>query len=221
MNIDINAIMQGISIWALPVLMAIVLHEVAHGWVAYKLGDDTADWLGRLTLNPIKHIDPIGTVLIPVLLLVMQSPFLFGYAKPVPINWRKLRHPKRDMVWVALAGPITNLILALLSTLLLMLAVQLPSSMLWFIQPLALMCQASIMINLVLLVFNLIPLPPLDGGRVATGLLPGTLSYQLSRLEPYGFIIIVVLMMMGWLQAIIGPVVMGGTTWLMGLALPS
>jgi len=219
MNIDINAIMQGISIWGLPVLMAIVLHEVAHGWVAFKLGDDTAYWLGRLTLNPLKHIDPIGTLLVPIALLVMQSPFLFGYAKPVPINWRKLRNPQRDMVWVALAGPITNLMLALLSTLVLMLAVQLPASLLWFTQPLALMCQASIIINLVLLVFNLIPLPPLDGGRVAVGLLPYHLSSQLSRLEPYGFIIIVGLMVMGWLQAIIGPVVMGGTEWLMNLAL--
>jgi len=219
MNIDINAIMQGISIWGLPVLMAIVLHEVAHGWVAFKLGDDTAYWLGRLTLNPLKHIDPIGTLLVPIALLVMQSPFLFGYAKPVPINWRKLRNPQRDMVWVALAGPITNLILALLSTLVLMLAVQLPPSLLWFTQPLALMCQASIIINLVLLVFNLIPLPPLDGGRVAVGLLPYSLSSQLSRLEPYGFIIIIGLMVMGWLQAIIGPVVMGGTEWLMNLAL--
>ncbi|MDQ6953162.1 MAG: site-2 protease family protein [Mariprofundaceae bacterium] len=219
MNIDINAIMQGISIWGLPVLMAIVLHEVAHGWVAFKLGDDTAYWLGRLTLNPIKHIDPIGTLLVPIALLIMQSPFLFGYAKPVPINWRKLRNPQRDMVWVALAGPITNLILALLSTLVLMLAVQLPASLLWFTQPLALMCQASIIINLVLLVFNLIPLPPLDGGRVAVGLLPYSLSQQLSRLEPYGFMIIVVLLIMGWLQAIIGPVVMGGTAWLMDFAL--
>ncbi|MBL1353376.1 MAG: site-2 protease family protein [Zetaproteobacteria bacterium] len=219
MNIDINAIMQGISIWGLPVLMAIVLHEVAHGWVAFKLGDDTAYWLGRLTLNPIKHIDPIGTLLIPIALLIMQSPFLFGYAKPVPINWKKLRNPQRDMVWVALAGPITNLILALLSTLVLMLAVQLPASLLWFTQPLALMCQASIIINLVLLVFNLIPLPPLDGGRVAVGLLPYSLSQQLSRLEPYGFMIIIVLLIMGWLQAIIGPVVMGGTAWLMDFAL--
>ena len=221
MNIDINAIMQGISIWALPVLFAVVLHELAHGWVADKLGDDTARWMGRLTLNPIKHIDPIGTILIPVLLLVMQSPFLFGYAKPVPINWRKLRNPKRDMVLVALAGPLTNLALALLSTAVLMVSVMMPESMLWFTKPLALMCQASIIINLVLFIFNLLPLPPLDGGRVAVGLLPGPMAYQLSKLERYGFIIIVVLLVLGWLQAIIGPVVMGGSQFLISLAFSS
>jgi len=221
MNIDINAIMQGISIWALPVLFAVVLHEVAHGWVADKLGDDTARWMGRLTLNPLKHIDPIGTILIPVLLLVMQSPFLFGYAKPVPINWRKLRNPKRDMVLVALAGPLTNLALALLSTAVLMVSVMMPESMLWFTKPLALMCQASIIINLVLFIFNLLPLPPLDGGRVAVGLLPGPMAYQLSKLERYGFIIIVVLLVLGWLQAIIGPVVMGGSQFLISLAFSS
>jgi Zn-dependent protease len=221
MNIDINAIMQGISSWALPVLFAIVLHEVAHGWVADKLGDDTARWMGRLTLNPIKHIDPIGTILIPIVLLVMQSPFLFGYAKPVPVNFRKLRNPKRDMVWVALAGPLTNLALAILSAMLLMLTVHMPEAMLWAAKPLALMCQASIVINLVLLVFNLIPLPPLDGGRVAVGLLPGDLSYQLSRLEPYGFMIVVVLLMMGWLQNMIGPIVMGGSQFLIDWAFAS
>jgi len=218
MNIDINAIMQGISIWALPVLFAVVLHEVAHGWVADKLGDDTARWMGRLTLNPLKHIDPVGTILIPVLLLVMQSPFLFGYAKPVPINWRKLRNPNRDMVLVALAGPLTNLALALLSTAVLAIAATMPESMLWFTQPLALMCQASIIINLVLFIFNLLPLPPLDGGRVAVGLLPGPMAYQLSKLERYGFIIIVVLLVLGWLQAIIGPVVMGGSQFLINWA---
>jgi len=218
MNMDINAIMQGIAIWALPVLFAVVLHEVAHGWVADRLGDDTARWMGRLTLNPIKHIDPIGTLLIPVLLLVMQSPFLFGYAKPVPINWHKLRNPKRDMVWVALAGPLSNLALALLSTAVLALAVMMPESMAWFTKPLALMCQASIIINLVLLVFNLLPLPPLDGGRVAVGLLPGPIAYQLSKLERYGFIIIVVLLALGWLQSIIGPLVMGGSQWLITIA---
>lgn len=218
MNIDINAIMQGISIWALPVLFAVVLHEVAHGWVADKLGDDTARWMGRLTLNPIKHIDPVGTILIPVLLLVMQSPFLFGYAKPVPINWRKLKNPNRDMVLVALAGPLTNLALALVSAAVLAIAAGMPESMLWFTQPLALMCQASIIINLVLFIFNLLPLPPLDGGRVAVGLLPGPMAYQLSKLERYGFIIIVVLLVLGWLQAIIGPVVMGGSQFLINWA---
>ncbi len=218
MNIDMNAIMQGISIWALPVLFAVVLHEVAHGWVADKLGDDTARWMGRLTLNPLKHIDPVGTLLIPVLLLIMQSPFLFGYAKPVPINWRKLRNPKRDMVLVALAGPLTNLALALVSTAVLALAAVMPESMLWFTKPLALMCQASIIINLVLFIFNLLPLPPLDGGRVAVGLLPGPMAYQLSQLERYGFIIIVILLVLGWLQAIIGPVVMAGSQFLINLA---
>ncbi|PJC67548.1 MAG: site-2 protease family protein, partial [Zetaproteobacteria bacterium CG_4_8_14_3_um_filter_59_5] len=169
---DINAILHGISIWALPVMLAIVLHEVAHGWMADKLGDDTARWMGRLTLNPIKHIDPIGTILVPAMLLVFGSPILFGYAKPVPVNFRKLRHPKRDMVWVALAGPVTNVLLAIASAALLALMVQLPEDMVWLAQPVASMCQASIIINMVLCIFNLIPLPPLDGGRVAVGLLP-------------------------------------------------
>jgi len=218
MNID--AIIQGISTWALPVLFAIVLHEVAHGWVADRLGDNTARFMGRLTLNPIKHIDPIGTVLIPVLLLVVGSPFLFGYAKPVPINFRKLRNPKRDMIWVALAGPVTNLLLALISTLLLAVTVNMPGSMEWVAQPLALMCQASIIINVVLCIFNLLPLPPLDGGRVAVGLLPGPMAYQLSRLEPFGFLIIILLLVSGVLQSVIGPLVMGSAGVLINLALP-
>jgi len=218
MNID--AIMQGISTWALPVLFAIVLHEVAHGWVADRLGDNTARFMGRLTLNPIKHIDPIGTILIPVLLLVVGSPFLFGYAKPVPINFRKLRNPKRDMIWVALAGPVTNLLLALISTLVLAVTVNMPGSMEWVSQPLALMCQASIIINVVLCIFNLLPLPPLDGGRVAVGLLPGPMAYQLSRLEPFGFLIIILLLVSGVLQSVIGPLIMGSAGALINLALP-
>ncbi len=218
MNID--AIIQGISTWALPVLFAIVLHEVAHGWVADKLGDNTARFMGRLTLNPIKHIDPIGTVLIPVLLLVVGSPFLFGYAKPVPINFRKLRNPKRDMIWVALAGPVTNLLLALISTLVLAVTVNMPGSMEWVSQPLALMCQASIIINVVLCIFNLLPLPPLDGGRVAVGLLPGPMAYQLSRIEPFGFMIIILLLVSGVLQSVIGPLVMGSAGALINLAIP-
>jgi len=216
---DVNSIIQGISIWALPVLFAVVLHEVAHGWVADKLGDDTARWMGRLTLNPIRHIDPIGTIGLPLLLIVVGSPFLFGYAKPVPINFNKLHHPKQDMVWVALAGPVTNVILALASALLLSVVVKLPVSMGWFIQPVALMAQASIIINLVLCIFNLLPLPPLDGGRVAVGLLPGPVAYKLSRLEPYGFLIIAAMLVFGWLQILIGPAVMGSSRLLIGWAL--
>ncbi|MDT8375812.1 MAG: site-2 protease family protein [Mariprofundaceae bacterium] len=216
---DIDAIVRGISIWALPVVLAVVLHEVAHGWVADRLGDNTARFMGRLTLNPIKHIDPFGTVLIPLMLIVAGSPFLFGYAKPVPVDFRKLRNPKRDMVWVALAGPLTNLLLALASTLLLALAVKMPQSMIWMAEPLALMCQASIIINLVLFIFNLLPLPPLDGGRVAVGLLPASMGYPLARLEPYGFLIIVGLLLLGVLQTVIGPLVMGGSYLLINMAI--
>ena len=217
---DIDAIVRGISIWALPVVLAVVLHEVAHGWVADRLGDNTARFMGRLTLNPIKHIDPIGTVLIPIMLLVAGSPFLFGYAKPVPVDFRKLRNPKRDMIWVAAAGPMTNLLLALVSTLVLAMAVRMPSEMAWMAEPLGYMCQASIIINLVLFIFNLLPLPPLDGGRVAVGLLPGPMAYQLARIEPYGFLIIVALLFLGVLGNVIGPMVMGGSFALIGWALP-
>ncbi len=216
---DITTILHNISIWALPVMLAIVLHEVAHGWVADKLGDDTARWMGRLTLNPVSHIDPIGTILIPVGLLLIGAPFIFGYAKPVPINFNKLRNPKRDMVWVALAGPLTNLALAIASSLVLAVVVQMPDALRWFAEPAAMMCQASILINVVLFVFNLIPLPPLDGGRVAVGLLPGPWAYQLSRLEPYGFFIIIALLMLGVFQTVIGPVIFSLSNALVTLAL--
>lgn len=215
---DIAEIMQKISIWALPVLMAIVLHEVAHGWVADKLGDNTARFMGRLTLNPIKHIDPVGTILIPIALVVIGSPFIFGYAKPVPVDFRKLNSPKRDMIWVALAGPATNLLLAIASALLLALVAHAPESMMWAAQPLALMCQASIIINMVLCIFNLMPLPPLDGGRIAVGLLPGPLAYQLSRLEPVGMLLIIALLLLGFFQAVIGPMVAGSAGFLINMA---
>ena len=214
---ELESILRGLSIWALPVLLAIVLHEVAHGWVADKLGDNTARWMGRLTLNPIKHIDPIGTVLIPAALVIMGAPFIFGYAKPVPVNFAKLNNPKQDMVWVALAGPLTNLALAFISVGLLSVTIHLPEAMHWFTQPLAAMLQASIIINVVLFVVNLIPLPPLDGGRVAVGLLPNNLAYQLERIEPYGFFILVGLLMFGIFQAVLGPIIFGITKALMTL----
>ncbi len=211
---EFEAFFRGVSIWALPVVLAVVLHEVAHGWVADKLGDPTARLAGRLTLNPIRHIDPVGTLLIPLTLLWFDAPFLFGYAKPVPVDFMRLRNPRRDMVRVALAGPMTNLALAFASTLLLALAGYLPA---WFGDPLSLMAQASVLINLVLCIFNLIPLPPLDGGRVAVGLLPDGPARLLASVEPFGFLIIVLLLISGVLGAWLGPTVLAVYSWMMGL----
>jgi Zn-dependent protease len=204
---------QQIAIWALPLLLAIVFHEVAHGWVAYRFGDSTAARMGRLTLNPIAHIDLFGTIIIPLLLIVSQAPFVFGYAKPVPVNFYNLRNPKRDMIWVALAGPVTNLLLALGCMLILRSMVPLigpraggsAGAVMEFFAPLALMAQSGIIINVVLAVFNTLPLPPLDGGRVMVGLLPEPLSSGLARVEPFGFLILLVLLMTHTLDRVIGP----------------
>lgn len=184
---------QLILMAALPVLFAITVHEAAHGYVARRLGDDTAYMLGRVTLNPVKHIDPVGTILIPVMLLLFGSPFLFGYAKPVPVNFGRLRKPKRDMIWVALAGPGANLAQALFWSVVLTVLLTMGIDERFFIG----MCKAGIVFNLMLAAFNLFPLPPLDGGRVLVGLLPPRQAYAFSRIEPWGFFIVLGLALMG------------------------
>jgi len=181
----------------LPVVFAITLHEAAHGFVAYHFGDDTALRAGRVSLNPLKHVDPFGTVLLPAL-LYLTSGFLFGYAKPVPVNFGRLNHPKRDMVFVALAGPATNVLLAILSGLLFYTVDLTPRSVGdWF----ALNLVNSLQINAVLCVFNMLPLPPLDGGRVAVGILPRFLGYPLARLEPYGMLILMLIFIVSYAGA--------------------
>jgi len=189
-----------ISLWILPVLVAVIFHEVAHGYVANALGDDTAKRAGRLTLNPLPHIDPIGSVILPLLLLISDSGFLFGWAKPVPVNFARLRHPKRDMVLVAAAGPLTNLAIAAASAVVFH-AVKVHighgSGVLFdrVFYPVAMIAQRNVLMNVFLGVFNLIPIPPLDGGRVLAGLLPLGWGRQLARIEPFGFVILIVLMM--------------------------
>jgi Zn-dependent protease len=184
---DFATIGYGISVWLLPVLIAITFHEAAHGWVAERFGDPTARSLGRVTFNPIKHVDPFGTVILPGLLLLLKAPVLFGYAKPVPVNFARLNNPKRDMIWVALAGPGINFVLAIASALVLRLTNQLSDDvMVWISNNLT----RSIYINVLLALFNLIPIPPLDGGRVVTGLLPPPYAWQFAQIERYGLFIL-------------------------------
>ena len=212
-----NNTIQLIVIAIIPVLFAIILHEVSHGYVAYLFGDDTAKNAGRLTLNPIKHIDPFGTILLPLLLIIMSSPFLFGYAKPVPVNFNGLKNPKRDTGFVAAAGPVTNFLLAFICFVFLkLILLEFPAmdsyltyfisnfhfqtvdgSLLFkfFIYPVTFMLFIGIMINIILGTFNLIPIPPLDGGRVAVSLLPEPFSGYLSKLEPFGIFLLLILLL--------------------------
>ena len=191
---DLANIIQTIAIYAIPVLFAITVHEAAHGYVARHYGDNTAWMLGRVTLNPLKHIDPVGTILMPLFLYIATSgAFLFGYAKPVPVRFDRLRHPKRDMIWVALAGPVSNLIQALFWGALLYVLLGLGVSEPFFLQ----MCKGGVLVNIVMFAFNLFPLPPLDGGRVLAGLLPRHAANALSRVEPYGFFIVMALVVTG------------------------
>jgi Zn-dependent protease len=197
---SILAFLQIVLIYAIPILFAITVHEVAHGWVASKLGDQTARMMGRLTLNPLKHIDLVGTLIVPILLLLLGG-FIFGWAKPVPVTWRNLKHPRRDAALVASAGPLANLLMAVLWALLIKIGIGME------VRALVMMGQIGILINLILLVLNFLPIPPLDGSRVVESLLPPKASIAYSRLEPYGFIILVILLALGILGTLLFPVV--------------
>ncbi|HNV88631.1 MAG TPA: site-2 protease family protein [Methylotenera sp.] len=199
---ELNVI-QKICVYALPILFAITVHEAAHGYVAKYFGDLTADRMGRISLNPLKHIDPFGTILLPAL-TVMLGGILFGWAKPVPVNFANLRNPKKDMLWVAAAGPAANFVMAIFWALMIKLSIDMPETIAY---PLALMGNAGVTINIVLMVLNLLPLPPLDGGRIAVSLLPHDLAQPFAQIERYGFIILIALLFTGVLGKILMPVI--------------
>ncbi|ANQ85276.1 site-2 protease family protein [Azoarcus olearius] len=207
-----DSLIPTLAIWALPVLLAITLHEAAHGYVARYFGDPTAHLAGRITLNPLKHIDPVGTVLVPIAILAASTflaggGILFGWAKPVPVDFGRLRRPKADMLWVAAAGPFVNLLMALGWAVLFKLAAGMPHGT--YTVPMMKMADAGMQINTVLMVLNLLPIPPLDGGRIAVSLLPGRLAWSYARLEPFGFPILLLLLATGLLGTVLWPFVAG------------
>lgn len=207
-------LIQTIVVYAIPVLFAITLHESAHGYVAKYFGDNTASLAGRISINPIKHIDLTGTIIVPIVLLLMSKlvggGLLFGWAKPVPVNWSKLRNPKKDMLWVALAGPMSNLLMAIAWVVFLRIAIELGlvdnSASFWY-----LMAYAGVQVNLILMALNLLPLPPLDGGRIVFSVLPAKLAWKYGKIEPYGILILIVLMMTGLLWPIMQPLLQLGS----------
>jgi Zn-dependent protease len=213
---DISNIIQTVAIYAIPVIFAITLHEAAHGYAAKQLGDNTAYALGRVTLNPIKHIDPMGTIAVPLLLyFATAGTFLFGYAKPVPVRFGNLRHPKKDMIWVALAGPGSNLVQAIFWAIMYFLLVKISLTERFFLE----MCQAGVLVNVVMFAFNLFPLPPLDGGRILVGMLPWKQAAMVSRVEPWGFFIVLGLVVTGVISTLWMRPVMSATYWLLDVLL--
>jgi Zn-dependent protease len=213
---NIESIIQTVAIYAIPVIFAITLHEAAHGYAAKSFGDKTAYLLGRVTLNPIKHIDPVGTILIPLMLyFATAGTFLFGYAKPVPVQFGNLRRPKKDMMWVALAGPASNLFQALIWGIAYLFLIKLGVSERFFIE----MCQAGVLVNVVMFVFNLFPLPPLDGGRILVGVLPWRQAAMVSRIEPWGFYIVLGLLLTNIINNLWMRPLMSATYWLLDTVL--